>query len=66
MMITGPDNIELFRMLTLHKMLKLEIQGLKFRSSALAILKKMGYKGNRKTVYAQLSKDLGKEYEGIA
>ena len=63
MMITGPDNIELFRMLTLHKMLKLELQGLKFRTSALSVLKKMGYKGDRKTVYAQLTKDLGKEYE---
>ena len=60
MLITGKDNIEHFRMLTLHKMLKLEIQGLKFQFSALAILKKMGYKGNRKQVYAQLSKDLGK------
>ena len=47
-------------MLTLHKMLKLEIQGLKFKTSALAILKREGYTGNRKQVYEQLSKDLGK------
>jgi len=60
MLITDKNDIELFRMLTLHKMLKLEIQGLKFRTSALAVLKKEGYTGNRKQVYEQLSKDLGK------
>jgi hypothetical protein len=60
MIITGKDNIEHFRMLTLRKMLELEIQGLRFKSSALAILKKMGYVGNRKQVFEQLSKDLNK------
>jgi hypothetical protein len=60
MILTNKDDIEHFRMLTLHKMLKLEIQGLKFKSSALAILKKMGYTGNRKQVFEQLSKDLNK------
>ena len=59
-MLTDKNDIEHFRMLTLHKMLKLEIQGLKFKTSALAILKKEGYTGNRKQVYEQLSKDLGK------
>jgi hypothetical protein len=47
-------------MLTLRKMLELEIQGLRFKSSALATLKKMGYVGNRKQVFEQLSKDLNK------
>jgi hypothetical protein len=60
MLITDKNDIELFRMLTLHKMLKLEIQGLKFRTSALSVLKKEGYTGNRKQVYEKLSKDLGK------
>jgi len=60
MILTDKNDIEHFRMLTLHKMLKLEIQGLKFRTSALAILKKEGYTGTRKQVYEQLSKDLGK------
>jgi len=60
MILTDKTDIEHFRMLTLHKMLKLEIQGLKFRTSALAILKKEGYTGTRKQVYEQLSKDLGK------
>ena len=59
-MLTDKNDIEHFRMLTLHKMLKLEIQGLKFKTSALAILKKEGYTGNRKQVYEQLSKELGK------
>jgi hypothetical protein len=60
MIITGKDNIEHFRMLTLRKMLEMEIKGLRFKSSALAILKKMGYVGNRKQVFEQLSKDLNK------
>jgi hypothetical protein len=60
MILTDKNDIEHFRMLTLHKMLKLEIQGLKFKTSALAILKKEGYTGNRKQVYEQLSKELGK------
>lgn len=60
MIITDKDDIEHFRMLTLLKMLQLEMQGLKFKSNALGILKKQGYKGNRKQVYEQLSKELGK------
>jgi hypothetical protein len=62
MMITNPQDIERFRLLTLRQMLKLELNGLKAsRVSALAILKKAGYKGTKKTVFEQLSKDLGKE-----
>ena len=62
MMITNPQDIERFRLLTLRQMLKLELNGLKAsRTSALAILKKAGYKGTKKAVFEQLSKDLGKE-----
>jgi hypothetical protein len=60
MILTDRNDIEHFRMLTLRKMLELEIQGLRFKSSALATLKKMGYVGNRKQVFEQLSKDLNK------
>ena len=62
MIIDNPQDIERFRLLTLRQMLKLELNGLKAsRTSALAILKKAGYKGTKKTVFEQLSKDLGKE-----
>jgi hypothetical protein len=62
MIITDPQDIERFRLLTLRQMLKLELNGIKAsRVSALAILKKAGYKGTKKTVFEQLSKDLGKE-----
>lgn len=62
MMITDPKDIETFRLLTLRQMLKLELNGLKAsRSNVLAILKKMGYKGTKKTIFVQLSKELGKE-----
>ena len=62
MMITNPQDIETFRLMTLRQMLKLELNGLKAsRSNPLAILKKMGYKGTKKTIFEQLSKDLGKE-----
>ena len=62
MIITDPQDIELFRLLTLRQMLKLELNGIKAsRVSALAILKKAGYKGTKKAVFEQLSKDLGKE-----
>jgi hypothetical protein len=62
MIITDPQDIERFRLLTLRQMLKLELNGIKAsRVSALAILKKAGYKGTKKAVFEQLSKDLGKE-----
>jgi hypothetical protein len=62
MILTNPQDIERFRLLTLRQMLKLELNGLKAsRTSALAILKRMGYKGTKKTVFEQLSKDLDKE-----
>lgn len=64
MILTNPQDIERFRLLTLRQMLKLElsVKGIKAsRVSALAILKKEGYKGTKKAVFEQLSKDLGKE-----
>jgi hypothetical protein len=62
MILTNPQDIERFRLLTLRQMLKLELNGLKAsRSNVLAILKNMGYKGTKKTIFVQLSKDLDKE-----
>ena len=56
MMITGKDNIELFRLMTLRQGLKLEMSGLKVSRgvSILKILKKEGYTGTRQQVLAQL------------
>jgi hypothetical protein len=56
MIITGKENIELFRLMTLRQGLKLEISGLKVSRgvSILKILKKMGYTGTRQQVLAQL------------
>lgn len=53
--LTG-DQIEGARLLTLRSMLKLELIGMhRSRSpSAYAILKKMGFKGTRQQVLAQL------------
>ena len=56
MIITGKENIELFRLMTLRQGLKLEISGLKVSRgvSILKILKKMGYTGTRQQILAQL------------
>jgi hypothetical protein len=56
MIITGKENIELFRLMTLRQGLKLEMSGLKVSRgvSILKILKKMGYTGTRQQVLAQL------------
>jgi hypothetical protein len=56
MIITGKQNIELFRLMTLRQGLKLEMSGLKVSRgvSILKILKKMGYTGTRQQVLAQL------------
>jgi len=53
--LTGPQ-IEQARLLTLRAMLKLEIKGLtRSRApSAYSMLKKMGYKGTREAILAQL------------
>jgi hypothetical protein len=56
MMITGKENIELFRLMTLRQGLKLELLGMKVSRgvSILKILKGMGYKGTRQQILAQL------------
>ena len=56
MIITGKENIELFRLMTLRQGLKLEISGIKVSRgvSILKILKKMGYTGTRQQILAQL------------
>ncbi len=56
MIITGKDNIELFRLMTLRQGLKLELHGIKVSRgvSILKILKKMGYTGTRQQILAQL------------
>ena len=59
MMITGTDNIQAFRMLTLWRGLKLEIDA-KLETGCYKALKRMGYTGNRKTVFKRLSQELGK------
>jgi hypothetical protein len=56
-MITGAENIETARLLTLKHMLRLEMKGLKrSRSpSAYSIIKRdLGFRGNRQRVLTQL------------
>ena len=55
--ITGKENIDAFRLRTLHKMLKLEILGMTRRGqSAYAIIKQeTGLKGSKQKVYDQLA-----------
>jgi len=56
MMITGAENIALFRMLTLKQALKLELVGLKMSrgTSAYAIIKReFNLKGSKQKVYDQ-------------
>jgi len=54
--ITGKENIDTFRMISLKGALKLEILGMKRRGqSAYAIVKlEYGLKGNKQKVYDQL------------
>ena len=61
MILTTPDQIAHFRMLTLRAALKLEIAGMKKRGpSAYAILKKEGFTGTRAAVLQQLNDQLQK------
>tara|TARA_R100000664_G_C2692876_1_gene96269 strand:- start:305 stop:496 length:192 start_codon:yes stop_codon:yes gene_type:complete len=57
MLITGKENIDAFRLRTLHKMLKLETLGMTRRGqSAYAIIKQeTGLKGSKQKVYDQLT-----------
>lgn len=57
MIITKPEQIELYRLKVLLSALKLEANGLKLSrgSSALSVVKKQfGFKGSRERVTAQL------------
>jgi len=54
--ITNPDHIAQFRILTLRQALRLEIMGMKKRgSSAYSILKAEGFKGTKQEIFDQLS-----------
>ena len=54
--ITNPDHIAQFRILTLRQALRLEIMGMKKRGqSAYGILKAEGFKGTKQEIFDQLS-----------
>jgi len=52
------DEVKVFRLMTMHQALKLEIKGLKnSRGSVYAQIKReLGFKGNKQKVYDQLTK----------
>jgi hypothetical protein len=58
MLITQPDNINKFRLLTLQSALKLEVLGMSSRGrSAYSIIKQeFGLKGSKKKVLEQFSR----------
>jgi len=62
MMLTEPNQIETFRLLTLLQMLKLELRGMSRsgRSAYTIIKKETGLKGSRQRVYEQFAALLGK------
>jgi len=63
MILDTPKQIDTYRLLTLRQALKLEILGLKMSrgASAYSIIKKeLGLKGNKQSVFNQLSTMLGK------
>ncbi len=50
------DQIEMARLLTLRRMLMLEMRGMRRQGrTAYALLKDMGFKGSRESVLAQVS-----------
>jgi len=61
-MLNTTNQIEHFRLLTLRQMLKLELIGMKRSGrSAYSIIKaELGLKGNKQSVFNQLSEMLGK------
>jgi len=63
MMLTEPNQIETFRLLTLLQMLKLELRGMSRsgRSAYTIIKEETGLKGSRQRVYEQFAALLGKE-----
>jgi hypothetical protein len=57
--ITDPSAIEYLRLRTLEKALFLEVQGMTRRGrSVYAIVKDMGYRGNKRKVWEAFKKDL--------
>lgn len=58
--LTTPTQIALYRLATLRSGLQLETKGLRMSrgQSAYAILKGMGYKGDRAKVLAQVTADV--------
>jgi succinylarginine dihydrolase len=65
--INTPKEIELYRLCTLRTMLRLEILGMSRSKapSALSMLRKMGYKGDREKVLAQVVADINGAFEFI-
>ena len=61
-MLTTPEQIEQYRLLTMYQMLKMETLGLKHsRGSVYALIKKQyGLKGNKQSVLDQFGKLIGK------
>jgi hypothetical protein len=61
-MLNTTNQIEHFRLLTLRQMLRLELIGMKRSGrSAYSIIKdELGLKGNKQSVFNQLSEMLGK------
>ena len=61
-MLNTTNQIEQFRLLTLRQMLRLELIGMKRSGrSAYSIIKdELGLKGNKQSVFNQLSEMLGK------
>jgi hypothetical protein len=57
MVITGKDNIALYRLLTMKAALKLEVAGMKHsQGSVYALVKReFGFKGSKASVLAQLT-----------
>ena len=63
MILDNPNQIAHFRLLTLRQALKLEMLGMKHSSgrSVYAMIKReLGLKGNKQSVFNQLSEMLGK------
>ena len=62
-MLTTPEQIEQYRLLTMYQMLKMETLGLKHsRGSVYALIKKQfGLKGNKQSVLKQFGQLIGKE-----
>jgi len=61
--LNTPEQIEMYRLLTLYHALKLETKGLKFsRGSVYANIKReFNLKGNKQSVLEQFGKLIGKE-----